>query len=165
MGYSDKLSAWMMKSLLSLPLTGLFIVSGCHFNESEPPKTAVTVQSPQPSNGVSTPLPSAKLESQTTATAESETYRESSSSTGTATVCQRELAALSKINPAKYATQKGVFDNLLKSVSVYSTVRDDVNPGTKDIMDTLYKYKTQKICNDIQQAINESLIARGENVK
>lgn len=165
MGYSDKLSTWMIKLLLSLPLTGLLITSGCQLNESEPPKSTVTMQPTQPAKGVSTPLPSAKIESPSTTHSESDAYRESSASNGTATICQRELAALSKINPAKYAAQKGVFENLLRSASVYSTVRDDVNPGTKDIMDTLYKYKTQKICNDIQQAINESLIARGENVK
>ncbi|WP_312980176.1 hypothetical protein [Atlantibacter sp.] len=166
MGYSDKLNTWMMRLLLGLPLTGLLITGGCHLNESAPPDTTTeNVQPTQPGKSVSTRLPSAKLESQTPSTVNNDPYQESSSSNGAATVCQRELAALSKINPAKYAAQKVVFDNLLKSASVYSTVRNDVNPDTKDIMDTLYKYKTQKICNDIEQAINDSLIARGENVK
>lgn len=163
MGYSNKFDAWMIKVALGLSLTGLLMTGGCHINESEPPQSVVKTNSPQ--SGESAPLPSAQPESQNSSTLQAVSSQENASSSGAATACQRELAALSKINPSKYAAQKDVFENLLKSASVYSTVREDVNPDTKDMMDTLYKYKTQKICNDIQQAINESLIARGENVK
>ncbi|WP_312311644.1 hypothetical protein [Atlantibacter sp.] len=158
MGYFYKSGECFMKRAVSLSLAGIFLLTGCHNNKGaldhvNPEKTSTVQGVPAPSEQTLAPSAPSSLES------------EDASATGSATICQHELAALAKINPAKYATQKVVFDNLLKSASVYSMVRSDVNADTKDIMDTLYKYKTQKICNDIEQAIHDSLIARGENVK
>ncbi len=141
-----------------MSLAALFLLTGCHSNKGNLAQASPEASSP----AQLVPAPS---EEALSPNAPSTLENEDASAKGSATICQHELAALAKINPAKYATQKVVFDNLLKSASVYSMVRSDVNADTKDIMDTLYKYKTQKICNDIEQAIHDSLIARGENVK
>ncbi|WP_407435586.1 hypothetical protein [Lelliottia sp.] len=67
------------------------------------------------------------------------------------TNCQRELTALSKINGRLYVQKKAALDDLLASASVYASVRGDIASQTKDTMDALFKYRTQKLCSDIQQ--------------
>jgi hypothetical protein len=89
----------------------------------------------------------------------------SNASDGEATTCQRELLALSKVNQTAYAQKKAAFDALLNSASVYTAVRDDIGSQTRGTMDALYKYKTQKLCSDIEQTVRQSLITRGENFK
>lgn len=86
-------------------------------------------------------------------------------SEGIVMTCQRELVALSKINQQLYMQKKSVFDELLASASAYASVRGEISVQTKDTLDALYKYKTQKICNDIEQSIRQALISRGENFK
>lgn len=85
--------------------------------------------------------------------------------TGSVSSCQRELVALSKINQRLYAQKKAAFDELLTSASVYTGVREDITAQTKDTMDAFYKFKTQKICSDIEQAVRQALINRVENMK
>jgi hypothetical protein len=84
---------------------------------------------------------------------------------GEATACQRELLALSKVSQSAYSQKKAAFDALLSSASVYTSVRGDIGSQTRETMDALYKYKTQKLCSDIEQSVRQSLISRGENFK
>ncbi|SNY62259.1 hypothetical protein SAMN02744775_00763 [Enterobacter sp. CC120223-11] len=81
------------------------------------------------------------------------------------TTCQRELIALSKVNQRSYAQKKAEFDLLLSRASVYTSVRDEIGAETKDTMDALYKFKTQKLCSDIEIAVRQSLISTGESIK
>lgn len=53
----------------------------------------------------------------------------------------------------------------LASASVNTNIRGDISEDTHTTMDALYKYKTQKLCIDIEQSVRQSLINRGENVK
>jgi hypothetical protein len=95
-------------------------------------------------------MPESKMtSSQSTASAE-----------GSASTCQRELVALSKINQRLYAQKKAAFNELISSASVYTAVRDDITAQTKDTMDAFYKFKTQKICSDIEQTVRQALISR-----
>ena len=80
-------------------------------------------------------------------------------------LCQSELASLQKINPAAYAAKKASFDNLVSNASIYTSVRSNINMQTKDTLDALYKYKTNQMCGEIQRAVMEGLIRRGESVK
>lgn len=84
---------------------------------------------------------------------------------GAASACQKELIALSKVNQNQYAKKKAAFEQLLDSASVYTSVREDIGLQTRDTMDALYKYKTQKLCSDIEQTVRQSLINRGEGFK
>lgn len=94
-----------------------------------------------------------------------EPQSESTEAEGSVITCQRELIALSKINQQLYMQKKSVFDELLAGASAYASVRGEISVQTKDTLDALYKYKTQKICNDIEQSIRQALISRGENFK
>ncbi|HGM5493042.1 TPA: hypothetical protein ACKP1B_004754 [Serratia fonticola] len=79
--------------------------------------------------------------------------------------CRSELASLQTISPRAYATRKVNFDNLVKNASVYSAVRGEVNPSTKDTLDALYKYKTNQICAEIGRDVLNGLIRNVESVK
>lgn len=146
-----------IKFINVLAVTGALLLSGCQTNESlTSEQTAQTAESPA-QTAQSAPLPTPQM---TKAQEE-----ESQASEGSATVCQRELAALSKINPSVYAVKKEAFETLLRTAASYSAVRSDINEQTRDTLDALYKYKTQKICSDIEQAIQQGLISRGESIK
>ncbi|HBE9082900.1 hypothetical protein [Serratia fonticola] len=80
-------------------------------------------------------------------------------------LCQNELASLKKVSPNDYEEKKAYFDSLLNSVSVYASVRGDINTQTKDTLDALYKYKTNQVCAEIERDVLQGLIRRGESVK
>ncbi|WP_127353656.1 hypothetical protein [Enterobacter bugandensis] len=84
---------------------------------------------------------------------------------GPVQTCMRELISLSKVNPQAYSEKKRVFDGLMKNATVYSTVRGNISDSTRDMMDALYKYKTQKICDDIEHSVQQALVEHGENIK
>lgn len=156
MATNHKLNGCVKKTVNILFLIAPILLAGCQ-NSSKPP--SLVTDSASASLSVSTPLASPELESAAPATANAE------ASEGTASVCQKELLALSKVNQNQYAQKRAAFDELLKSASVYTTVRDDIGSQTRDTMDALYKYKTQKLCSDIEQAVRQSLINRGESFK
>ena len=144
----------------TLAMAGALFLSGCQSSgygaQSADDAPALTQPEAQ-----SASLPAPQIASATP----NENRVENNTSDGAATQCQRELLALSKVNPAAYAEKKQAFDTLLRNASVYSAVRDDINAQTKDTLDSLYKYKTQKLCSDIEQAIQQGLISRGEGVR
>ncbi|TQI81981.1 hypothetical protein FHU10_3066 [Serratia fonticola] len=80
-------------------------------------------------------------------------------------LCQSELASLKTVNPRAYAVRKAYFDNLVKTASVYTAVRGEVNSLTKDTLDALYKYKTNQVCAEIERDVLNGLIRKGESVK
>lgn len=84
---------------------------------------------------------------------------------GPVQTCMRELISLSKVNPQVYSEKKQVFDGLMKNATVYSTVRGNISDSTRDMMDALYKYKTQKICDDIEHSVQQALVEHGENIR
>ncbi len=80
-------------------------------------------------------------------------------------LCQSELASLKTVSPKTYAVRKAYFDNLVRTASVYTSVRGDVNALTKDTLDALYKYKTNQLCAEIERDVLNGLIRKGESVK
>lgn len=134
--------------MLSMPF--VLLVSACQNNEQTKTMASQPVQ----------PRAAPVLSPATSVTIENK-----KNSQGMVSSCQRELLALSKINPKVYAIRKAAFDELLSNASVYTSVRDDIGGGTKDTMDALYKYKTQKLCSDIEQSVRQTLISREEGVK
>ncbi|MGL4724464.1 MAG: hypothetical protein ACRCWW_08185 [Scandinavium sp.] len=135
----------------ALPL----LIAGCqkHQTKKQPPENNVSASLTQPSPAPAIAPPAPVIE------------REESVAQGAASVCQRELVALAKVNQTLYVRKKEAFESLLQSASVYTSVRDDIGEQTRDTLDALYKYKTQKLCSDIAQSVRQSLINRGENLK
>lgn len=147
---------------LILPLLGcILLLAGCQNKykwASTKPDTAATAV--KPSEKASTMASGAAADQQALG-APTPTAAER----GPIALCQSELASLQKINPAVYAAKKASFDNLVRNASVYTSVRGDINIQTKDTLDALYKYKTNQMCGDIERAVMDGLIRRGESVK
>lgn len=141
--------------LVSLSLS----LSGCQSSSEADQTVASSVSSVTPAPVL--PSPQLKMN---TASSERASNPEQPAE-GSVSACQRELLALSKINQRYYAQKKAAFDNLLSSASVYTSVRGDIGSQTKDTMDALYKYKTQKLCIDIEQTVRQALISRGEDFR
>lgn len=93
------------------------------------------------------------------------TLKPENKSEGPVEQCQRELNALGKINTDMYEKRRVAFSGLLKNASVYSSLRQDINSQTKETVDALYKYNTQKLCHDIEQDLQQALISHGENLQ
>ena len=137
---------------LSLILCMVILLSGCH-------KTVLT----RPKADSSVPTPQARTQhirlSQEPQPVASETKN---SKIGN---CQSQLVSLKQINPKSYQMKQVTFNRLVNNVSVYSTVRGDVNSTTKETLDALYKYKTNQLCAEIERDVLQGLIQRGENEK
>ncbi|WP_227136389.1 hypothetical protein [Kosakonia radicincitans] len=75
--------------------------------------------------------------------------------------CSKELEALKQINPVEYQRRKVAFIQLMAAASQYAGVRNDVNAGTQGTIDSLYQYRSARICADISQALLTELSDRG----
>ena len=76
--------------------------------------------------------------------------------------CRGELAALERISPRAFAVQQAEFNKLVRKAAQYAAIRNDVNQKTKEVMDSLYKYKTTQVCQAISWAMMDSLVKKGE---
>ncbi|EPM0025672.1 hypothetical protein PU088_004075 [Citrobacter farmeri] len=146
---------YVKKALKILLMIAPVLVTGCQQHSQSELVTGKNA----PTSVVSSSLPSPQI----TPAAPKATSVEVSE--GAASACQKELIALSKVNQNQYAKKKAAFEQLLDSASVYTSVREDIGSQTRDTMDALYKYKTQKLCSDIEQTVRQSLINRGEGFK
>lgn len=77
--------------------------------------------------------------------------------------CSKELSALQKIAPTTYQRKNAELNNTLAQARLYLSVKESVSPNTAEIMDSAYKFKISKICNDIQSALTHALIDNAEN--
>lgn len=155
----DKLNNCAGKPFLALvAISTILVVTGCQSK----PKSKVTPAG-QSAQAVSSSVPAQGGSTNTNIKPAGTPVEMASDSS--VTNCQRELTALSKINGRLYVQKKAAFDDLLASASVYTSVRGDIASQTKDTMDALFKYRTQKLCSDIQQTVQQALISRGENFK
>lgn len=141
------------KSLcLGVLLCGGLLLAGCQNNQAKktvPQNQPLTTTVQAPPQQISVSPPPAPPEAKT----------------NKISLCQSELASLRQVSPKAYAAKKALFDRLVSNASVYSAVRGDVNAGTKDTLDALYKYKTNQLCADIERDVLQGLIQRGESVK
>ena len=152
--YIHKIYLCAKKTVVILLFLGPpLMITGCQKSAHNAPAPTVSPlvsqSAPLPEPVMSEPQPTAKPES----VAE-----------GTASLCQKELIVLSKVNSNLYARKKAEFDRLLSSASVYTSVRDEISGETRDTMDSLYKYKTQRFCSEVEQSVRETLFKRGERL-
>ncbi|RDK91079.1 hypothetical protein C8D90_105367 [Enterobacillus tribolii] len=166
------------KAGIVLPLlAGIFLLAGCqNSNKWSDKSRSETVVTSSSSSTTVTPVPAPTPRSTQTAQSAPAPMPapapapmpepvSSPAERGRIGLCQSELASLQKISPKTYAAKKASFDNLIRSASVYTAVRGDINAQTKDTMDALYKYKTNQMCSEIERAVMDGLIRRGESVK
>lgn len=76
--------------------------------------------------------------------------------------CQKELEALRTVQPKQFSVYKQEFDRLMNGAAQYSGLRPRVNADTQDTVDALYRYRVNKLCAQIDQAVLLGLAERGE---
>jgi len=81
------------------------------------------------------------------------------------TQCQKELEALEGIDPERQKTLRQEFDRLMSGAAQYAGLRTRVNSETQDTVDALYRYKVNRMCANITQAMLNGLAERGERLK
>ncbi|EOE2714336.1 TPA: hypothetical protein LVL24_000854 [Klebsiella oxytoca] len=71
--------------------------------------------------------------------------------------CEKELSALGSINQLRYSELKTRFERVMHGASGYTTVRNAVNPETRNAIDALYKFQAVKLCSEIRGEMLNSL--------
>lgn len=79
-----------------------------------------------------------------------------------AAICQHDLVALSRINPSAYQPKKVVFESLLASATAYKEIRTGINQQSRDTLDSFYRFKMNRLCSEIDTALQQGLIKIGE---
>ncbi|KYQ98865.1 hypothetical protein AWY96_10205 [Serratia plymuthica] len=79
--------------------------------------------------------------------------------------CQKELEALRTVQPKQFTGYKQEFDRLMNGAAQYSGLRTRVNAETQDTVDALYRYRVNKLCAQIDQAVLLGLAERGESAQ
>lgn len=76
--------------------------------------------------------------------------------------CHQTLDALRTIQPAHY---NQTFEHLMKGAAHYASLRAHINSEAQETIDALYRYRVNKLCAQIDQAILLGLVQQGESVQ
>jgi len=79
--------------------------------------------------------------------------------------CNTTLEALHSVNARQFSTYHQAFEHLMKGAARYASLRTRINNETQDTIDSLYRYRVNKLCAQIDQAILLGLVEQGESVK
>lgn len=79
--------------------------------------------------------------------------------------CSQALESLKEVNPRQAAKFGNDFTALVSAASQYNSVRNKVAEPTKQGIDSMYQFKSIKLCADIEKELIDSLVKRGENTQ
>lgn len=79
--------------------------------------------------------------------------------------CQQELNTLRDLKVESYAATQQTFSTLMRGAAQYAKLRTQVNTGTQDTVDALYRYRVNVLCAQINQAVLVGLMTQGEALK
>ena len=79
--------------------------------------------------------------------------------------CRQALESLKEVNPQQATKLSSDFTALINAASQYNTVRNKVAEPTKKGIDSMYQFKSIKLCADIEKELIDSLVKRGDNIK
>ena len=79
--------------------------------------------------------------------------------------CRKALESLKEVNPKQADKLGNEFTALLSAATQYNSVRSKVAEPTKQGIDSMYQFKSIKLCADIEKELIDSLVKRGENVQ
>ncbi|WP_323071955.1 hypothetical protein [Klebsiella variicola] len=128
-------------TLRIIPLAALLLV-GCSNTSSR-----------QQVKPITTPLTSQQQAEQERAASEQERIES----------CRKALDSLKEVNPQQATKLSNEFNALVRSASQYNNVRDKVADPTRLGIDSMYQFKSIKLCSDIQKTLIDTLVRRGEN--
>lgn len=75
--------------------------------------------------------------------------------------CQQELKALNTLQAASYPALQRTFEQLMRGAAQYAGLRTNVNENTQDTVDSLYRYRVNLLCAQINQAVLNRLAEQG----
>ncbi|VGI37405.1 Uncharacterised protein [Klebsiella pneumoniae] len=67
------------------------------------------------------------------------------------------------LNPQQATKLSNDFNALVRAASQYNSVREKVADPTRLGIDSMYQFKSIKLCADIQKTLIDSLVQRGES--
>lgn len=76
--------------------------------------------------------------------------------------CRNALDSLKQINSVRAQKYNESFNSLVNAASQYNSVRAQISDTTRQTVDSMYQFKTLKLCSDINQALMDSLVTSGE---
>ncbi|MCX2869193.1 hypothetical protein ORL23_17040 [Kluyvera cryocrescens] len=126
----------------ALPLL-IILLSGCHSTQS------------QQSSGLTRSLSASEQTQQQRVASEQERLN----------TCRQALESLKEVNPQQATKLSSDFTALINAASQYNTVRNKVAEPTKKGIDSMYQFKSIKLCADIEKELIDSLVKRGDNIK
>ncbi len=128
-------------TLCVIPLAAL-LVAGCSNTSSR-----------QPVKPIATPLTSQQQAEQERAASEQARIES----------CRQALDSLKEVNPQQATKLSNDFNALVRAASQYNSVREKVADPTRLGIDSMYQFKSIKLCADIQKTLIDSLVQRGES--
>nr|WP_227540158.1 MULTISPECIES: hypothetical protein [unclassified Raoultella] len=78
--------------------------------------------------------------------------------------CREALESLKEVNPKQGELLGNNFTALIGAASQYNSVRGKVAEPTRQGIDSMYQFKSIKLCADIEKELIDSLVKRGENI-
>ncbi|MBO2025665.1 hypothetical protein J4733_13685 [Klebsiella pneumoniae] len=73
------------------------------------------------------------------------------------------LDSLKEVNPQQATKLSNDFNALVRAASQYNSVREKVADPTRLGIDSMYQFKSIKLCADIQKTLIDSPVQRGES--
>ena len=77
--------------------------------------------------------------------------------------CRQALDSLKEVNPKEASRLGSEFTALIGAASQYNSVRTKVADPTRQGIDSMYQFKSIKLCADIEKSLIDSLFMRGDN--
>ncbi|HKN04608.1 MAG TPA: hypothetical protein VJY31_11745 [Buttiauxella sp.] len=128
----------------------IMLTSGCtlsHSQQAKPIAKAQPVQMIQPAPSIENVSPT----------------QVKSSQQEQITFCRQALDSLQKVNPSRARKLNNDFNALVNAASQYNSVRGQVGDTTRQAIDSMYHFKSIKLCADIDKELMDSLVVRGES--
>ncbi|HDT6510290.1 TPA: hypothetical protein QFV83_003666 [Klebsiella aerogenes] len=77
--------------------------------------------------------------------------------------CRQALDSLKEVNPKEASKLGSEFTALIGAASQYNSVRTKITDPTRQGIDSMYQFKSIKLCADIEKSLIDSLVMRGDN--
>lgn len=136
-----------ISAIIRIVPLAIILLSGCHSTQS------------QQSSGLTKPSSESELTQQQTE------QRRVASEQERINTCRQALESLKEVNPQQAAKLGNDFTALINAASQYNAVRNKVAEPTKQGIDSMYQFKSIKLCADIEKELIDSLVKRGDNIK
>ncbi|QLK60037.1 hypothetical protein GE278_04210 [Enterobacteriaceae bacterium Kacie_13] len=79
--------------------------------------------------------------------------------------CKNNLDNIKVLDKKAYDSYSVRFNALMSEVKNYLIIRENVNNADQSTVDSMYKYKSDKLCSEISNSMLSALLKKGEALK